>query len=117
MAELEKVIQAFENCTDPAMNDDDDETFADCIRAGVCPWDECQERGCKMIDIPLSLAIAALEVLKAQKPMKPKVKHFEFHYASYDEYENRAYCPKCEIQLIKQENYCPRCGQAVKWDD
>ena len=65
----------------------------------------------------LSLMRDARELLKAQEPMKPKVKHFEFHYASYDEYENRAYCPKCGIQLIQQVNYCPNCGRAVKWND
>jgi hypothetical protein len=47
---------------------DYDETITDCIRAGVCHWDGCQERGRKMIDIPLSLAMAALELLKAQEP-------------------------------------------------
>ena len=59
----------------------------------------------------------ASEALKAQEPMKPQVKHFEFHYASYDEYEDRAYCPKCGIRLIQQVNYCPNCGRAVKWND
>lgn len=58
----------------------------------------------------------ALTLLKEQELMKPKVKHFELHYASYDEYENRAYCPKCGIQFIQQVNYCPKCGQAVKWN-
>ncbi len=59
----------------------------------------------------------ALALLKEQESKKPIFKRFEFHYASYDEYENRTYCPKCKIQLIQQVNYCPKCGQAVKWDD
>lgn len=67
MDDLEKVIQAFENCIDPEMQDDD-ETYVDCIRAGECPWDDCQERYRKLIDIPLSLVMAALELLKAQEP-------------------------------------------------
>lgn len=67
MTDLGKVIQAFENCTDPEMLDDD-ETYVDCIRAGECPWDDCQERGRKLIDIPLSLVMEALELLKAQEP-------------------------------------------------
>ena len=59
----------------------------------------------------------ALALLKEQEPKKPIVKHFEFHYTSYDEYEDRTYCPKCKIQLIQQVNYCSKCGQAVKWCD
>lgn len=71
MDKIEKVIQAFENCMAPEMNDD--ETCVDCIRAGECPWDDCQERDSKLIDIPLSLAMAALEALKAQEQNEPRV--------------------------------------------
>ena len=59
----------------------------------------------------------ALSILKSRVPMELKAKRFEFHYASYDEYENRVYCPICGIRLIQRVNYCPNCGQAVKWND
>lgn len=80
MDKLERVIQAFENCTDPEMNDDN-ETVVDCIRAGVCPWDDCQERDSKLIDIPLSLAIAALELLKDQEPRVMTLEEVIEHYS------------------------------------
>lgn len=118
MAELEKVIKAFENCTDPEMNDYD-ETITDCIRAGVCHWDGCQERGRKMIDIPLSLAMAALELLKAQEPVVPYIDYDGqdvwrcgscgatlFHLSHTQADENEQNCVK----------FCRYCGKAVKWE-
>lgn len=66
MAELGKVIEALENCTAPEMQDDD-ETYVDCTRAGECPWDDCNGKFSKMMDIPLTLAMEALELLKAQE--------------------------------------------------
>lgn len=49
----------------------------------------------------------ALALLKAQEPVKPK---WEKGYA---------YCGKCGYKLhwiVDLNNFCPNCGQAVKWD-
>lgn len=27
------------------------------------------------------------------------------------------YCPACEEQLDERYDYCPHCGQSLKWDD
>lgn len=117
MANLQKVIQAFENCTDPEMNDDD-ETCVDCIRAGECPWDDCQERGKKLIDIPLSLVMAALELLKAQKPILLKNQHKPYGLTTNANSPWISRCPKCGKKIEgKQTRFCKYCGQAVKWND
>jgi predicted amidophosphoribosyltransferase len=26
-------------------------------------------------------------------------------------------CPKCEYHIRKEENYCPNCGQRLKWSE
>ena len=49
----------------------------------------------------------AIKSLKAQEPMKPK---WEKGYA---------YCGKCGYNLhwiVDLNNFCPNCGQAVKWE-
>ena len=116
MADRQKVIQAFENCTDPEMNDDD-ETCVDCIRAGECPWDDCQERDKKLIDIPLSLAMAALELLKAQEPQTVIVDDIPKDDTWFGIWFGR--CPNCKEMLTKKyhKHFCGNCGQEVKWDD
>ena len=104
MTNREKIIKGLETCS----------IKTGALRCLECPYGKEERDTDKWCTRGLHRDI--LSLLKEQEPIKPKVKHFEFHYASYDEYENRAYCPKCEIQLIQQVNYCPRCGQAVKWE-
>lgn len=58
----------------------------------------------------------ALALLKAQEPMKPIMRHVEFEYDTFSEWENKMYCPKCKMELLTRVNYCPKCGQAVKWE-
>lgn len=113
MDKIEKVIQAFENCMAPEMNDD--ETCVDCIRAGECPWEDCQERDCKLIDIPLSLAIAALELLKDQEPKKVKCVRRLTKVM-------KGVCPACEMEIEsvihgRLTKFCKFCSQAVKWEE
>ena len=105
MPDREKIVEIFSELRNFANND---------VHPAVSPENWCvYSKLCDLIDEAEENVLA---LLKEQEPMKPKVKHFELHYASYDEYENRAYCPKCGIQFIQQVNYCPKCGQAVKWE-
>ena len=47
-----------------------------------------------------------LELLKVQEPKPPIIKKPDI------------YCPKCNSFFESfQYQYCPWCGQAVKWDD
>lgn len=98
MADIEKVMQALENCKE----------------GGSC--DGCQ------FDIQSSKCIFllhadALELLKEQqKEIVP--------YIDIDE----AKCPDCKVKLTRQEllgedvlfedfyDYCPHCGRKVKWE-
>lgn len=101
MNETEKVITAIENCIAvPKCRD--------------CPWEDCEEEH-ETRKLPLSLVEKALAMLRKRVPKDMIFKHYEIHYASYDEYENRTYCPECKVRLIQEMNYCPRCGQALKW--
>lgn len=34
----------------------------------------------------------------------------------YNGYGNSVQCPKCGLALIYKFNFCPECGQAIKWD-
>lgn len=51
----------------------------------------------------------ALELLKAQEPIKPN---------EYDPviYGTRYTCGACKHKIYRNENYCHNCGRAVKWD-
>lgn len=49
----------------------------------------------------------AIALLRAQEPMEPKWK------------KGYAYCGKCGYKLhwiVDQNNFCPNCGQEVKWN-
>ncbi len=55
----------------------------------------------------------ALELLKEQEPVKPhKIPHSITHpYGAY-------VCGNCNIRILEQDDdFCPNCGRAVKWDD
>jgi len=45
------------------------------------------------------------ELLKEQEPVKPI------------RLENWWKCPSCSGNIVANMKYCPRCGQAVKWEE
>jgi hypothetical protein len=53
MIDREKIFDAIRNCiTDPKCRD--------------CPWDDCERFDCKRVDVPVSLMLDALKLLKEQ---------------------------------------------------
>ena len=53
MADKEKVFDAIRNCiTEPKCRD--------------CPWDDCERFDCKRVNVPVSLMLDALKLLKEQ---------------------------------------------------
>lgn len=53
MPDLEKVFDAIRNCiTEPKCRD--------------CPWDDCERFDCKRVNVPVSLMLDALKLLKEQ---------------------------------------------------
>ena len=55
----------------------------------------------------------ALELLKAQEPVKPglgKINHDDGSVSYF------LHCPFDGVTLVDGDNYCRCCGRAVKWD-
>ena len=90
-----------------------------CIKSdetGLCPA-ECQARYKYGHECETGLKRDALELLKEQEPIEPKV--------DVDQWR----CGNCGHELEHQEllgenvlfheqySYCPQCGKAVKWDE
>lgn len=87
----EKVIKGLECCKIP---------FTKCYNGG-CPYFE--NDGCKA-----RLKSDALALLKEQEAVEPVWRR------------GKAFCGKCGLGLhmaVEQNNYCPNCGRAVKWND
>lgn len=102
MPDREKVFEAFRNCiTEPKCRD--------------CPWEQCEQFNQKKVEIPITLALDVINLLKERGEIKP--------YIDIDE----AKCPICKVKLTRQEllgedvlfedffDYCPHCGRSVKW--
>lgn len=51
----------------------------------------------------------ALELLKAQEPVAPR----DHDYVIYG---CRFTCGHCHHKIWRNNNYCPNCGMAVKWE-
>lgn len=100
MADREKVMKGLECCNAP--------TIRYCV---VCPYLKSK--------IPCTRALTsdALELLKAQEPFEPE----EIINDKYPVGDNKRCvgwrCGKCKGRIPWDANYCPYCGQAVKWDD
>ena len=98
---VSEVIKGLECCS---------VNFTDCVcgeEIDECPY--CGTKKC--ID---NLMRDALELLKAQEPVKP--------YAEYCEHTGTKWlvCGACHEPMNKTSeetwsNYCPNCGRAVKW--
>lgn len=91
MADREKIIQAMEWCKENACKD--------------CPYDTHNNESCGISD-------DILDLLKEQEPIEP---------ISYmDGLVQRFACGKCGKHLLYatwgHDNFCSKCGRAVKWD-
>lgn len=106
MIDREKVFDAFRNCiTEPKCKD--------------CPWEQCELFNQKKVSIPATLALDVLNLLKEQETTM--VIESENMYTGLP----TTHCPKCGVTLDRflygrqhegQINYCPMCGQAIKWE-
>lgn len=100
MPDREKVFDAIRNCiTEPKCKD--------------CPWEDCENVGHKRVDVPVTLILDALELLKEQGPVKPIKSKLSFTRGFMWEIWD---CGCCGNQLRSFAKYCDQCGQAVKWE-
>ena len=93
MAELEKVIVGIEHC--------------DRLGCSMCPY---KPGGYTPMDCRIQLMRDALEPLKEYQ---------EKQEALLPVWQDRAQelvCQKCGGIVWQEDNYCSKCGQAVKWE-
>ena len=85
-------------------------------RCHDCPYWGTGTHGCSECDL---LARDALELLKAQEPVEPKIIETDLSRSYHNDIYNNFYCGKCGGFLNKvsrKDLFCSQCGQAVKWD-
>ena len=103
MDKLEKVIKGLE-CHKRAMYGEIDEHGIAC---NSCPYKD-MESSCHS-RTEGSLIKDAIALLKAQEPVTPQ---------DHDPviYGHRFMCGKCHHKIWRNNNVCPNCGRAVKWE-
>lgn len=100
MPDREKVFDAIRNCiTEPKCKD--------------CPWEDCENVGHKRVDVPVTLMLDTLNLLKEQEPVEPIKSKLSFTHGFMLEIWD---CGCCGNQLRSFAKYCDQCGQAVKWE-
>lgn len=98
MVDREKVFDALRNClAEP--------------KCGDCPWEDCERFGHKRTDVPVTLLMDVLELLRDQEPIEPIVERV-------NELDRLYRCGGCGAYvLFRKQRYCHACGKKVKWDD
>lgn len=100
MLDRDKVFDAIRNCiTEPKCKD--------------CPWEDCENVGHKRVDVPVTLMLDTLNLLKEQEPVEPIKSKLSFTRGFMWEIWD---CGCCGNQLRSFAKYCDQCGQAVKWE-
>ena len=98
MPNREKVFEAFRNCiTEPKCKD--------------CPWEQCEQFNQKKVEIPVTLALDVINLLKEQEAVKPKSK--VRHGANA---QIQHFCGYCNTMLHGKPKFCSECGKRQKWE-
>lgn len=98
----EKVIRGMECCMRPN----------DTNLCGECPYSETSDTlfGCMQTTM-----YDALSLLKAQEPVEP-IEIINDFYPIGDPLRTEGWrCGKCKQRIAWDDNYCSKCGTAVKW--
>lgn len=114
MADREKVFDALRNCvTEPKCKD--------------CPWEDCEQIGCKRVTVPVTLLLDTLKLLKEQQKQRffvdsdgkitPLPIQKRGHWKQVEEGFTDMMCSECgELALLDLDRdfvlskYCPNCG-------
>jgi hypothetical protein len=94
MPDVEKVINGLLCCIN------NERATPDCMR---CPYAEINGI-CNGLH---KLHGDAIALLKAQEPVEPTRKVIGFGW--------RYFCGKCGNSIVAGQNFCQKCGRAVKW--
>lgn len=95
--DLEKVIKGLECCT----------------KEGICSLDCPYVNTSPMADGKCITAVQAdaLTLLKEQEPVKPILKR-----EGRNKYYNYYVCPRCNEEVVYDQNYCSECGAKFIWE-
>lgn len=101
MIDRDKVFDAFRNCiTEPKCKD--------------CPWEQCEQFNQKKVEIPVTLALDVIELLKDQEAVKPRTEND----GAPQPWTSWWYvCGNCKASISPNDKYCHECGKAVKWNE
>lgn len=103
MAELEKVIKGLEICSEygswHGLDCEHNEAFKD------CPYRGC-ETGCVV-----TIAKDAIALLKKQEAVEPTLMRI-----GRNKYYNDYICPRCDNEVVYEQNYCSECGVRFLWE-
>ena len=103
MDKREKVIKGLECCSIGLYCPDEE-----------CPYEKDKEE--KQENCIALLARDALELLKAQEPVKPIHLHNTKIHDSLKDVVFEDECGNCNGYLLRTWKACPICGKAVRWD-
>ena len=109
MMDREKVIKGLECCLPMTTRNG----LADCKQ---CPYDRKITLEGGVTECCHDLMAEALALLKAQEPVKPVRKQGLYLCGNCHE-TAVGYVADFTRRLIKLDNYCRKCGRAVKWND
>ena len=119
MPDREKVFDAIRNCiTEPKCKD--------------CPWKECEKVGHKRVEVPVTLMLDALQLLKEQQETitslqgtihklsaslgeRPEQKHGAWLTINHPVIGMKSLCSVCKLLANEDYRFCPHCG--AKMDD
>lgn len=97
MTDREKVFEAFRNCiTEPKCRD--------------CPWEQCKQFNQKKVEIPVTLALDVINLLKEQEAVKPEKEHSDSGITWWN------VCGNCKTSINPNDKYCHECGTPVLWE-
>lgn len=92
--DIEKLKKAFECCLNAAAYCED------------CPYYRDS-----FIDCQRKLRDGAMELLKKQEPVEPRIQTCGSGVTWWN------VCGNCQMAINPNDKYCHECGQAVKWDE